>query len=129
MLADSLRAVVAQTLFKRADKPGRVAALEILVNTSAVSNLIREGKLFQIPSMMQTGSDVGMMTFEGHITQLLKEGKISKEDAAPYLPKKRAPISGAPEAPAEPTKPSGPLGAATANQFLQNLGGIKKRAG
>ncbi|MCB0343461.1 MAG: Flp pilus assembly complex ATPase component TadA, partial [Bdellovibrionales bacterium] len=71
MLSESLRGVVAQTLFKRRDKPGRVAGLEVLVNTKAVGNLIREGKTFQIPSSMQTGSADGMITFEQHVTQLI----------------------------------------------------------
>ena len=67
---------MAQTLFPRIDKPGRVAALEILINTHAIGNLIREGKTFQIPSAMQTGGDRGMLTFEKTITQLVTEGKI-----------------------------------------------------
>jgi len=53
-LADSLQAVVAQTLFKRRDKRGRCAALEILVATPAVRNLVRDGKTFQIPTVLQT---------------------------------------------------------------------------
>ncbi len=88
MLSESLRGVVAQTLFKRRDKPGRVAGLEVLVNTRAVSNLIREGKTFQIPSTMQTGSSEGMITFEQHLTGLVQEGKISLEDAENFLNKK-----------------------------------------
>lgn len=93
MLAESLRGVVAQTLFKRADKPGRVAALEILKNTPAVGNLIREGKTFQIPSVMQTSSEHGMLTFETSVTQLVKEGKVSKDDADTFLGKKKS-VSG-----------------------------------
>src|SRR5690606_37666470 len=60
MLAESLRGVVAQTLFPRADQPGRIAALEIMINTFGIANLIREGKTYQIPSAMQTGASEGM---------------------------------------------------------------------
>ncbi len=89
MLAESLRGVIAQTLFPRADKPGRVAALEVLVNTHAIGNLIREGKTFQIPSAMQTGSDVGMITFESSLNRLVHEGKVKKEDADNFLGRKK----------------------------------------
>jgi twitching motility protein PilT len=101
MLSESLRGVIAQTLFTRADKPGRVAALEVLVNTHAVANLIREGKTFQIPSAMQTGGEHGMITFESHLTKLVKEGKVSKEDADTFLGK-RKPVESKPEAAAFP---------------------------
>ncbi|OFZ19352.1 MAG: type IV pili twitching motility protein PilT [Bdellovibrionales bacterium RBG_16_40_8] len=87
MLAESLRGVVSQTLFPRADKPGRVAAIEILVNTFAVANLIREGKTFQIPSVMQTSAGDGMMTFEHHVRQLFSENKITKEAAENFIGK------------------------------------------
>ncbi|MGE0761897.1 MAG: type IV pilus twitching motility protein PilT [Bdellovibrionales bacterium] len=90
MLAESLRGVIAQNLFKRVDKPGRIAAIEVLVNTSAVANLIREGKTFQIPSLMQTGSDQGMITFESYVGKLFAEGKVSREDAEMYSSKKRS---------------------------------------
>jgi twitching motility protein PilT len=111
MLAESLRGVVAQTLFPRADKPGRVAALEVLINSFAVSNLIREGKTFQIPSVMQTSAADGMMTFESHLKQLVAQGKVAKEVAVSFLgrPMKDSPgasttaPNGAPTAP--PTKP------------------------
>ncbi len=76
MLAESLRGVVAQTLFPRADQPGRVAAIEVLINTFAVANLIREGKTYQIPSVMQTSSGDGMITFETYLRKLVQEGKI-----------------------------------------------------
>ena len=87
MLSESLRGVIAQTLFTRADKPGRVAALEVLVNTHAVANLIREGKTFQIPSAMQVGGARGMMTFEKHLKELVNEGKVSQADANAFLGK------------------------------------------
>lgn len=88
MLSESLRGVVAQTLFPRADKPGRVAAFEVLTNSHAVANLIREGKTFQIPSIMQTQMDAGNMTFEYHLDKLVKEGKVDKQLANSFLGKK-----------------------------------------
>jgi twitching motility protein PilT len=80
-LADGLRAVISQTLFKRIDKVGRVAALEILVATPGVRNLIREGKSHQIPSMIQTGKKYGMTLLDDSIMDLLKRGSISAEEA------------------------------------------------
>ncbi len=80
-LADALKAVVSQTLFKRIDKKGRCAALEILVCTSAIRNLIREGKTFQIPSAMQTGKKFGMQTLDDAIMMQLEKGMISPDDA------------------------------------------------
>ena len=90
MLAESLRGVVAQSLFTRVDRPGRVAAFEVLINTFAVANLIREGKTFQIPSAMQTGLADGMLTYEKSINDLLQRGIISREEAMPFLGKGRA---------------------------------------
>ena len=87
MLAESLRGVVAQTLFTKADGKGRVAAFEILRNTKAVSNLIREGKLHQIPSAMQIGGSAGMILFEKYIEDLVKKGKVSAADAKTFLGK------------------------------------------
>lgn len=80
-LADGLRAVVAQNLFKRIDKKGRCAALEIMIATPAVRNLIREGKTFQIPSMLQTGKKYGMQTLDDAIMDLLNKKMIAPDDA------------------------------------------------
>ncbi len=80
-LADALKAVVSQALFKRIDIKGRVAALEILICTPAVRNLIREAKTYQIPSVMQTGKKYGMQTVDDAIMELLEKKKISAEDA------------------------------------------------
>jgi len=80
-LADGLRAVVAQTLFKRVDKKGRCAALEILIANSAVRNLVRESKTFQIPSMIQTGKKYGMQLLDDAIMDLLNKGWIGGDDA------------------------------------------------
>ncbi|MBA4393789.1 MAG: type IV pili twitching motility protein PilT [Desulfobacca sp.] len=80
-LADAMRAVVAQTLFKRIDIKGRVAALEILIATHAVRNLVREGKSFQIPSVIQTGKKYGMQSLDDAIMDFVKKGWISGEEA------------------------------------------------
>jgi twitching motility protein PilT len=80
-LSDGLRAVVAQNLFKRVDKKGRCAALEIMIAIPAIRNLIREGKTFQIPSAMQTGKKYGMQTLDDAIMELLKAKRISPDDA------------------------------------------------
>jgi twitching motility protein PilT len=80
-LADALKAVVSQTLFKRIDIKGRCAALEILICTPAVRNLIREAKTYQIPSSMQTGKKYGMQTLDDAILELLEKGWISGEAA------------------------------------------------
>ncbi|MCI5165124.1 MAG: type IV pilus twitching motility protein PilT [Candidatus Electrothrix sp. GM3_4] len=80
-LADALKAVVSQMLFKRIDKKGRCAAQEILICTPAVRNLIREAKTYQIPSVMQTGKKYGMATLDDTIEELLKKRMISPDDA------------------------------------------------
>ncbi len=80
-LADGLRAVVAQTLFKRVDIKGRVAALEILIATPAVRNLVRENKTYQINSMIQTGKKYGMLLLDDAIMGLLEKGWIAPDDA------------------------------------------------
>ncbi|OPY08949.1 MAG: Twitching mobility protein [Syntrophus sp. PtaB.Bin001] len=80
-LADGLRAIVAQVLFKRVDKKGRCAALEILIANAAVRNLVRESKTFQLPSMMQTGKKYGMQLLDDAIMDLLNKGWISPDEA------------------------------------------------
>src|ERR671931_619382 len=80
-LSDSLKAVIAQTLFKRIDIKGRCAALEILICTPACANLIRENKTFQIPSVIQTGRKYGMQSLDSSIEDVLKQGWISSEEA------------------------------------------------
>jgi twitching motility protein PilT len=79
-LGESLKGVVAQQLLKTVDGK-RVAAQELLVGTPAVSNLIREGKTFQIPSLMQTGRKEGMQLMDMAIEDLLKAGRISGDEA------------------------------------------------
>ena len=80
-LSEALKGVVAQNLFKRIDKKGRIAVLEILVVTAATANLIREGKTFQIPSVIQTGKKYGMQSLDDAILEALLAKKISAEDA------------------------------------------------
>jgi len=81
MAAESLRAVVCQRLVPRSDTPGRVAALEILVVTKAVSNLIRDNKTFQIRSVLQTGATRGMRELDASLAELVEAGTISREEA------------------------------------------------
>ena len=81
MLSTSLRGVISQQLLQRADRNGRVAALEVLVNTSAVSNLIRQGKLDQLETVMQSGAQAGMRTMDSAIEQLLREREVTGKEA------------------------------------------------
>ncbi len=80
-LSEALKGVVAQNLFKRIDKKGRVAALEILVFTTAVANLVREGKTHQIPGMIQVGKRIGNQPLDDSIMDHLKMKRISPEEA------------------------------------------------
>ncbi|MDP9291558.1 MAG: type IV pilus twitching motility protein PilT [Verrucomicrobiota bacterium] len=80
-LSESLKGVVAQNLFKRVDKPGRVAALEILVVDSPIANLIREGKTHQVAGMMQVGKKKGNQPLDDAIMEHLRGGRISPEEA------------------------------------------------
>ena len=91
MMSESLRGVVAQSLFTRADKMGRVAAFEILKGTKAVANLIREGKNHQIPSIMQTSASQGMILYEKYVEDLVKKGLVSASDAKTFLGKDEPP--------------------------------------
>ena len=85
MLSSSLQGVISQTLVRRADGGGRIAAFEILVGTNAVRNLIRENNLAQIFSMMQTGSRFGMSTMDDAVKNLEKAGIITSEEAQKTL--------------------------------------------
>jgi twitching motility protein PilT len=82
MLSEAIKAVITQRLVPSADKTKMVLALEILIGTLPMTNLIRDAKTFQIPSMMQTGKKAGMMLLDESLMALIKEGKISPEDAA-----------------------------------------------
>ena len=80
MLSESLRGVIAQVLCKKKGG-GRVAAYEILVTTQAVSNLIREGKTYQIASLLQTGRALGMQTMNDHLLELVRSGQVEPQEA------------------------------------------------
>ena len=80
-LADGLRAILAQVLFKRIDKKARCVALEILIANSAVRNLIREAKTHQLPSMIQTGKKYGMQLLDDAIMELFNKGWVSADEA------------------------------------------------
>ena len=81
MLSESLKGVVCQQLLKTADGKGRTAALEIMIGTPAIANLIREGKTFQIPSIIQTAKKDGMQLMDQHLLDLLKTKRINPEEA------------------------------------------------
>ncbi len=81
MLSESLKGVICQQLLKTAEGKGRVAALEIMLGTPAIGNLIREGKTFQIPSIMQTAKKDGMQLMDQHLLDLLKTKKVNPEEA------------------------------------------------
>jgi twitching motility protein PilT len=80
MLSESLRAVISQTLLKKTGG-GRIAAHEIMIGTPAIRNLIREGKIAQMYSAIQTGQASGMQTLDQNLQELLAKGVISKEEA------------------------------------------------
>jgi twitching motility protein PilT len=80
-LSEALRGVVAQNLFRRIDKKGRVASLEVLVFTTAIANLVREGKTHQLPGMIQVGKKLGNQPLDDAIMDHLKMKRISPEEA------------------------------------------------
>ena len=80
-LSEALKGVVAQNLFKRIDQKGRVAALEILIFTTAIANLVREGKTHQIPGMIQIGKKLGNCPLDDSIMEHLRMKRISPEEA------------------------------------------------
>ncbi len=83
-LSTVIQSVISQQLLPRKDKPGRVPAIEIMVATPAVRNLIREGKTYQINSQIQTGAKFGMQAMDFSLANLYKKGTISQEDAMIY---------------------------------------------
>jgi twitching motility protein PilT len=84
MLSESIVAVISQALIKLADGSGRVAAHEIMVGTPAIRNLIRENKIAQMYSLIQTGSQFGMQTLDQGLTDLVRRGSISVAEARHY---------------------------------------------
>jgi twitching motility protein PilT len=87
-LASVLVSIVSQRLFPIIDRKGRKAATEILINNSAVANLIRNEKVHQIANIMQTSRAQGMHTLDANISELVQSGQVSKEAAMPYLQEK-----------------------------------------
>ena len=81
MISTSLRGVVSQQLLPTKHKPGRIAALEVLINTSAVSNLIRQGKLDQLETAMQSGGNTGMQTMDSALMELVEKAFVSGREA------------------------------------------------
>ncbi len=81
MLANTLQAVISQTLFKRADQPGMIPAVEVMLCTPAVRNCIRENRIFEIPNVIETSRALGMQTLDSSIKQLYVNGYVSREDA------------------------------------------------
>jgi twitching motility protein PilT len=84
-LAEALQGVISQVLLPTKDKKGRVAALEIMVATTAIRNLIREGKTHQMPSSIQTGTQFGMQSLEQSIRNLVMQGRVDKAHAEALL--------------------------------------------
>ena len=89
MVSESLQSVISQSLFKRKDGRGRIAAYEIMVANPAIRNLIRENKLAQIPSIMQTSKAIGMQTMEAACQDLVAKNLVTKDEVAFYLPTPR----------------------------------------
>jgi len=81
MLSESLRAVISQSLLKTKDESGRIAAHEIMIGTPAIRNLIRENKIAQINSMIQTGQQHGMQTLDQCLQELVRRGHVSVQEA------------------------------------------------
>jgi twitching motility protein PilT len=90
MLSESLRAVISQVLLKRRDGQGRVAAHEIMIGTPAIRNLIRENKIAQMYSIIQTSQAVGMQTLDQALQQLVSRQVVSAEEARAYAANKEA---------------------------------------
>jgi len=99
MLANTLQAVISQTLFKRIDQPGMVPCTEILLCTSAVRNCIRENRIFEIPNIIETSRKVGMQKMDDSIADMYMKGYIDREEAIikatnPGKMEKLLPLSG-----------------------------------
>ena len=80
MVSESLRGIISQQLVPKLDGSGRILSLELLINTPAVANCIREGKTFMLPGVMQTGKNVGMVTMDDSLKRLYSAGLISQEE-------------------------------------------------
>jgi twitching motility protein PilT len=80
-LATAIQGIVSQTLLRRADGPGRAVAVEVLVATPAIRNLVREGKTHQIYTALQAGANLGMQTMDQHLAELVKNGAVAYDIA------------------------------------------------
>lgn len=89
MLSDSLKIVLTQKLVPTADGKGRLLVQDVLINNSAVSNLIREGKLHQIPSIMQTSRREGMIVMDQELLEAIRKGSVTGRDAWEYANDKK----------------------------------------
>ncbi len=81
MLSNTLQAVISQTLFSRIDKPGMAPAVEVMLCTPAIRNIIRESRTFEIPNVIDTNRQMGMISLDNSIAELYFNGLISREDA------------------------------------------------
>jgi len=81
MISTSLRGVVSQQLLPTTHQPGRAAALEIMINTPAISNLIRQGKLDQLETAIQSGGNIGMKTMDNALMELVEKGWVAGNEA------------------------------------------------
>jgi len=111
MLAQTLKAVICQQLLRRHDGEGRVVAAEVLLNTDAVSNAIRKGQCFQIPSIITTSRERGMQSMDDELVRLVELGSVGAEEAyvKAHDKKRLEPFlaaGGAPEAPPERSRPA-----------------------
>ncbi|HLB14725.1 MAG TPA: ATPase, T2SS/T4P/T4SS family, partial [Burkholderiales bacterium] len=88
MLSESLRAVISQALLKTKDGSGRLAAHEIMIGTPAIRNLIRENKVAQMYSSIQTGQQYGMQTLDQNLQELVKRGSVTMAEARSYAANK-----------------------------------------
>jgi twitching motility protein PilT len=89
MVSESLRGIISQQLVPKADGSGRVVALEVMVNTPAVANLIREAKTFMLPGIIQTGKKLGMRLMDDSLLELVEAGTISGHEAYDRAEQKR----------------------------------------
>ena len=90
MFAESIEGVIAQRLLLKKDGKGRVAAMEIMIGTTAIRNLIREGKAFQIPSIIQTGKEQGMQSMDSALKDLVNNGDVDAEVALAFAHDKKS---------------------------------------
>jgi twitching motility protein PilT len=85
MFSASLQAVISQSLFRRKDGRGRIAGFEVMIATPAVRNLIRENKIAQIPSVIQTSKGLGMQTMEAACQELVAKNIVTRDEVSFYL--------------------------------------------